>query len=184
MEQWRDIPDWPYQVSDQGRVRSIRTGKILSPERTNGSLSGYHRVTLSNNGNRQRFMVHVLMLEAFVGPRSPGMQACHLNDDGIDNRLENLRWDTQVNNAIDCIRNGNHPNYRKQECVNGHPYDDKNTYVSKAGVRQCRKCHADREAQYRRHRQARVSSPAQREGLAKARAARKAAPQRERKSHG
>lgn len=150
MEQWRDIADWPYQVSDQGRVRNTRTGKVLSPEHTKSSLTGYHRVTLQVGPRRERFLVHVLMLEAFVGPRPPGMQACHLDDNGINNTLPNLRWDTQHGNVADLIRNGNHPNVRKTQCPQGHKYDEANTHVTKLGRRHCKRCHADREAERRR----------------------------------
>lgn len=54
--------------------------------------------------------VHLLVLEAFVGPRPsvPGckIEARHLNDIGHDNRLENLAWGTQAENLEDSRRNG------------------------------------------------------------------------------
>ena len=50
--------------------------------------------------------VHVLVLEAFIGPRPPKYQACHNNGDTTDNRLQNLRWDTVSNNHMDKHRHG------------------------------------------------------------------------------
>jgi hypothetical protein len=48
-----------------------------------------------------------MVLEAFVGPRPEGMQACHFPDRSTrNNRLENLRWDTGSENTIDKIRHG------------------------------------------------------------------------------
>lgn len=46
-------------------------------------------------------MIHKLVLEAFVGERPSGMQACHGNGDKTDNRLVNLRWDTVKANHRD-----------------------------------------------------------------------------------
>lgn len=55
---------------------------------------------------RSTRMVHRLILEAFVGPCPPGMEACHWNGNPTDNRLENLRWDTPQENTNDKYRHG------------------------------------------------------------------------------
>jgi len=49
--------------------------------------------------------VHVLVLEAFVGPRPDGHVACHRNDQSHDNRIANLYWGTVDDNVADRIRN-------------------------------------------------------------------------------
>jgi len=113
-EQWRAVVGYEnlYEVSSHGRVRSLphrtrhgcnRRGKILAVD---VQWTTYHRVTLYRDGQRDRRMVHILMLEAFVGPCPEGMEACHQNDAGGDNRLENLRWDTRRNNWLDRVRLG------------------------------------------------------------------------------
>lgn len=108
-ESWRDIPGLPgYQVSDLGRVRSFwrkgcRTGfpdgpaKLMS--RGFGPF-GYRRVKMA----RQVFLVHALVLAAFVGPR-PGedFDCRHLDGDPSNNRLGNLRWGTRKENMADMI---------------------------------------------------------------------------------
>jgi hypothetical protein len=48
-----------------------------------------------------------LVLEAFVGSRPLGMDACHCNGDPHDNRVENLRWDTRKGNFADREAHGN-----------------------------------------------------------------------------
>jgi hypothetical protein len=45
--------------------------------------------------------VHRLILEAFVGPRPEGMEACHNDGDKTNNHWNNLRWDTHKNNLAD-----------------------------------------------------------------------------------
>lgn len=124
---WRDIPGYEglYQVSALGRVRSLdhvtfkkSTRGTTFDFRTKGRLlrqyhhqttyhkSGYWYVTLCKNGVRKNFFVHQLVLLTFVGPCPVGMLCCHENDNGKDNRLSNVRWDTQKNNHKDSVRNG------------------------------------------------------------------------------
>lgn len=96
-----------YEVSDLGRVRSyLKSGKgarrvamphVLVPLRR----AGYHAVHLRAGPVHA---VHRLVLEAFVGPRPEGMQACHGNGNAADNRLANLRWGTVRDNFDDKIR--------------------------------------------------------------------------------
>lgn len=62
------------------------------------NYAGYHVVSLSD---RKQYRLHVLILEAFVGPRPAGMQGCHKDNDKSNNTLENLRWDTPVGNTGD-----------------------------------------------------------------------------------
>ena len=127
-EHWRDIPRHPgYQASDHGRVRSLDRvveyrdgrrhhyrGKVLAPSRSD--RAGRQVVNLPS-GTR---LVHQLVLEAFVGPRPPGLQACHANDDPADNRLANLRWDTPSANRQDATRNGRDHQANKTHCPLGH----------------------------------------------------------------
>jgi len=114
-EIWKAIPDFPgYEVSDQGGVRSYRlTGKrthklanhpkILRPL---WSQDGYKRAALSKDGKLHYFSVHRLVLEAFVGPCPPGMQACHNDGKPINCYVNNLRWDTIKNNHNDKHKHG------------------------------------------------------------------------------
>jgi hypothetical protein len=50
--------------------------------------------------------VHRLVLEAFVGPCPPGMECCHNDGNPLNNRLDNLRWDTRRSNQLDRNRHG------------------------------------------------------------------------------
>ena len=44
---------------------------------------------------------------AFVGPCPPGMEVCHNDSNPKNNRLDNLRYDTHMNNMIDMSYVGN-----------------------------------------------------------------------------
>ncbi|RUU22663.1 HNH endonuclease [Mesorhizobium sp. M7A.F.Ca.AU.002.06.1.1] len=50
--------------------------------------------------------VHLLVLEAFVGPRPDGLEGCHNDGNPDNNRLDNLRWDTPESNQADRIAHG------------------------------------------------------------------------------
>jgi hypothetical protein len=52
-------------------------------------------------GRKVHAYVHILVLEAFVGPCPAGMECRHLNGKGDDNQLSNLKWDTHSVNMLD-----------------------------------------------------------------------------------
>jgi HNH endonuclease len=70
------------------------------------SRGGYLVVNLSTGGKKSQRFVHRLVLEAFVGPRPPGLVCCHGDGDPTNNRLENLRWDTYLANSADMLLHG------------------------------------------------------------------------------
>lgn len=74
---------------------------------------GYLAINLSHDGKKRQFFLHRLMLMAFIGPCPEGYVSCHNNGDKQDNRLANLRWDTQANNLKDKVRHGTHPEGEK-----------------------------------------------------------------------
>lgn len=147
-ERWLPVPGYEgmYSVSDQGRVRSLdRTvnGRSLRGQLRKPTCDprGRRVVSLSRDGKSRYFFVHRIVLEAFVGPRPPGMECCHFNDDRSDNRLENLRWDTSSSNRLDAVRNGKHHEARKTRCDKGHEFTEDNTGTrTDNGGRYCRTC--------------------------------------------
>lgn len=153
-EEWRPVVGWEgyYEVSDQGRVRSVDRVMVRCNGRkytvrqkimaTFTEPKGHLVVTLNRDGKRSGVnrLVHQLVLEAFVGPRPEGMVACHWDDDPSHNHLNNLRWDSYSRNTYDQIRNGGHNHARKTHCKHGHPFDVENTRVSKSGSRVCKTC--------------------------------------------
>ncbi len=94
-EVWRPIKGFPYDVSDMGQVRrsqgaSLPKGSPLHPV----NLFGYPAVGLWKDGE-QFGQIHLLVLEAFVGPCPPDHQSNHKNGRRDDNRVENLEWVTE-----------------------------------------------------------------------------------------
>lgn len=98
-----------YEVSDNGRVRSLRAKyrlraipKILTP---GTDRYGYRFVNLAVAPHRYTSQrVHVLVLAAFVGPRpTETHMSAHADADRGNNVLINLRWATQAENEADKI---------------------------------------------------------------------------------
>lgn len=70
---------------------------------------GYESVSVRYANTSRNHKVHRLVCAAFHGLPPPGRNfACHINGDSLDNRPENLKWGSAVDNAADTIRHGNH----------------------------------------------------------------------------
>ena len=118
-EKWKQISEFDgwYEVSDLGQVRSYRTqgsGKrrkrpvILYGgvyRQNHHSFVPYHYVLLrSPSGKKAGKNVARLVLEAFVGPAPKGKEVSHLNSNSMDNRLDNLMWETHEKNMLRWTR--------------------------------------------------------------------------------
>jgi hypothetical protein len=121
------LGEWcPYRIGDDGSVWSRKKGgwcrlKPWPNRRGGGHL--YLNLRPAASDKVKNLAVHRLVLEAFRGPRPPGLLCCHGEGGVTDNRIENLRWDTPAANTADAMRAGTHP------CGVRHPgtrltYDD------------------------------------------------------------
>lgn len=117
-EEWRPVISHPttYEVSNYGRVRSIgravaapalRAGSRWVPgtlirfsPRRGGNAGNYLRVMLQTPTKRHAY-VHMLVCEAFHGPRPADRFACHRDDDADNNTAANLYWGTRAENDRD-----------------------------------------------------------------------------------
>lgn len=129
-EEWRTIAGWEgsYEVSNMGRVRGLDRvscgvrvkGRLIKPYADRQHEAAYRIVNLRGHGRSTNPLVHKLVLEAFVGPRPEGMEACHDNGIKHDNRATNLRWDTHRANMEDQFRHGT-KNRRKPREIKWRP---------------------------------------------------------------
>jgi hypothetical protein len=112
-EQFRIIEGYPgYRVDREGQIES-RWGRTrywtltdtwhpLKPIRH----GRYLIVNLSDGTRKVSHLVHRVVLTAFVGPAPPGLVCCHNDGNPVNNRIENLRWDTYQANEDDKLRHG------------------------------------------------------------------------------
>lgn len=84
-----------YQVSNLGKVKGIKTGKIRKPFLLN---SGYLAVVLSKNSKSKGFSIHRLVIENFTPKKTWLEQVNHKDLDKLNNILSNLEWCTRSEN--------------------------------------------------------------------------------------
>lgn len=95
-EQWRDIDgyDGAYQVSDLGRVRSLKFGKVrvLRPAK---DKDGYLLLQLWRNGQVKTTRVHRLVADAFIENTDETKTLInHIDECKQNNRVNNLEYCT------------------------------------------------------------------------------------------
>ena len=95
-EEWRDIPDWPYEVSNMGNVRRKETGKVLKP----ADINDYKCVLLYKKATRKLLKVHRLVAQAFIENVDGLPDVDHIDRNPSNNNLVNLRWASRSTNMI------------------------------------------------------------------------------------
>lgn len=105
MEKWIILssPYEKYAISDLGKVKNIKTGKILSQHLRH---DGYLQVSLWNNGQGKSFTVHRLVALNFLDNANNCRDVNHKNGIKTDNRLINLEWVTPSENNYHAVKNG------------------------------------------------------------------------------
>jgi hypothetical protein len=103
MERWRIIPGYPlHMVSSEGRVFSWHSQRFLRP---GIGSHGYWKLNLAMG---ETHSLHVLVAEAFLGPRPVGYDVCHKDDNRLNPRLKNLEYGTRAKNIQATVRRGTH----------------------------------------------------------------------------
>lgn len=92
METWKEIKGFEghYQISNLGRVKSIKKGKELILCESVGT-SGYRINVFSLNCKPQTLMIHRLVAAAFIGDAN-GRQVNHIDEDKLNNNVDNLEY--------------------------------------------------------------------------------------------
>ena len=92
-EIFKDIKNYEglYQVSNLGRVYSIRNNKILKPKL---NRCGYLSVNLKYKGSHVTKSIHRLVAQTFIENPYNFPQVNHKDEDKTNNCVDNLEWCT------------------------------------------------------------------------------------------
>ena len=108
-EIWKDIIGFEgiYEISNLGRIRRIKTGRILSTRRSDG---WYITVTLYKDKKRYGKSLHRLVSEAFISNPDNLPEVNHRDEDKTNNRVDNLefcdhKYNVNYGTIKDRIRN-------------------------------------------------------------------------------
>lgn len=87
-----------YTITDSGIIYSKKSNKIMKQHL---DKDGYLVLNLSNNGIKKQCRVHRLVAIAFI-PNPEGLATVnHINHNKLDNRVTNLEWLSNYDNAKD-----------------------------------------------------------------------------------
>lgn len=108
-ETWKPITctdNVKYEVSSEGKVRNLKTGRILKPF----YASGYAMVSLTSANNdktkKTLKLVHRLVAQAFIPNNDPSKTLInHKDENKRNNSVANLEWCTYKYNANYGTRN-------------------------------------------------------------------------------
>ena len=105
-EIWKDIEGYEgiYQVSNNGRVRSLLYNKIKMLK-TQTYKRGYKYIALSKNGEKKKYKIHRLVAQAFIPNPNNYPQINHKDEDKSNNYINNLEWCTPKYNNNFGTRN-------------------------------------------------------------------------------
>lgn len=104
MEIWKQIKDYPYEVSNLGRIKSHNNTRSKKTKIINGTImkNGYRTISI----NKKKYYVHRLVVMAFVDGYKEGLHVNHKNGNKLDNHFSNLEWVTNEENVRHSWRNG------------------------------------------------------------------------------
>ena len=101
-EIWANIPNYEhYQISNIGRVRSYKNGKLKI-------LDGYVQNTgyLTVSLNNKKHSVHRLVAEVFIHKPSGKNVVNHKDGNKLNNSVDNLEWCTTKENIQHAFKTG------------------------------------------------------------------------------
>jgi len=111
-----------YKINILGDIWSCRNNRLLKSKLSN---HGYKIIELSENGKKKFHRIHRLIMIHFIS--NPDNLPCvdHINRNRQDNRIENLKWSSYLDNNI----NREFVEKRKG-CIRANPYTRKDGSIT------------------------------------------------------
>lgn len=133
MEVWKKVPDYEefYQVSNLGRVRSLRFNKIKIMSQKIRK-DGYYEVSIYKNKKGKSFKTHQLIAMAFLDHKRCGFKKVvdHIDGDKSNNKLDNLQV---VSNRVNTSKD-KHKYKKYTKLIGVSKYKDSGKYVAQIKI--------------------------------------------------
>ena len=117
-QEWRRCKRIPaYEISNDGLLRNIRTGRIM---KTRIDAKGYEVISLTINGKVKTEKIHRLVAEAFLEDDDYyGEDVTFRDGDRSHNHSDNLRWTSRRDLIRNTYSNGRRQTHRMRRirCV-------------------------------------------------------------------
>ncbi len=101
--EWRAVPGWPYEASDNGLLRQARTHRVIRPT---VNQAGYEHCTFVLLSARKDMKAHRAVALAWLGQCPDGMQVNHIDGNKRNNSPANLEYVTPSENMRHASRLG------------------------------------------------------------------------------
>ena len=129
-EEWRSVKGYEqlYEISSIGRVKSLPRNGTAKKERIlkqKLTTDGYYEVALYKNNSPKFIRVHRLVALSFIDNPFNKAQVNHKNFDRLDNRIENLEWNTPKENIIHAYYKGDKLKKILDKATKLNPYNQK-----------------------------------------------------------
>lgn len=115
-----------YEVTKDGKVYKVSTGRELKADTSNG----YARITIVGlDGNRKKYSIHRLVANKFVANPDMKPMVNHIDGNKVNNHYSNLEWVTNEENIIharDVLGNS----FKYDNCAKKVVDENGNEYVS------------------------------------------------------
>ena len=103
MKQTAVIKGTNYEIHCDGTLINLKTGNV---RKWTKDTNGYMRCMIWTDGKNTTISQHRILAEYFIENPESKLQVNHKNGIKSDNRLDNLEWVTQSENALHSFANG------------------------------------------------------------------------------
>ena len=90
-----------YEVSNLGKVRNIKSGRMLKPHLNH---NGYLKHHLYRHDKQKELFLHRILAIAFIDNPGKKPQVNHIDENKLNNDLSNLEWCTGRENLVHGTR--------------------------------------------------------------------------------